>query len=57
MKRYVARCHVTDLAVIVAFFESVILPAEGTTISIPCPACREQHDMQVRDPEHFRRAS
>jgi hypothetical protein len=57
MKRVVARCPVTDVVVIVAFCEAVILPAEGTTVSIPCPACREQHDMQLRDPEHSRQAS
>jgi hypothetical protein len=57
MKRFVAVCPVTEIAMIVAVSETGVLPAEGTTISIPCPACREQHDMRVRDPQHVRRAS
>ena len=47
MKRFVAICPVTDIAMIVAVCEAVIIPAEGTVLSIPCPACREPHDMRV----------
>jgi len=57
MKRFVATCPVTEIAIIVAVYETVIIPAEGTIISIPCPACRERHDMRVRDPKNVRRAS
>jgi hypothetical protein len=49
MKRFVATCPVTEIAVIVAVCESVILPADGAIISIPCPACREPHGMPIRD--------
>jgi hypothetical protein len=57
MKRFVATCPITEVAVIVAARDSVLLPAEGVIISIPCPACREQHDMVVRDCRPLRQAS
>jgi hypothetical protein len=57
MKRFVASCPVTDVAIIVAVCESVIVPAEGTPISIPCPCCRELHEMRIRAAKSVRRAS
>jgi len=57
MKRLVATCPITEIAVIVAVCETVILPVEGTIISIPCPACREPHDMRARDRRPLRQAS
>jgi hypothetical protein len=57
MKRLVATCPITKIAVIVAVCETVILPADGTIISIPCPACRETHDMPARDRRPLREAS
>jgi len=57
MKRFVAKCPVSDMAIIVAVGETVVLPADGTFVSIPCPACHVQHYVQVRDPRHLRQAS
>jgi hypothetical protein len=57
MKRFVATCPIAELVVIVAVCDSVLLPAEGAIISIPCPACRAQHDMLVRDRRPVRQAS
>jgi hypothetical protein len=57
MKRFVATCPVTEIAVIVAVCESVILPADGTIISIPCPACRAPHGMRFRERRPERQAS
>jgi hypothetical protein len=57
MKRFVARCPATDIAIIVAVSELVAVPTEGTNISIPCPGCRNVHVMTVRETKHQREAS
>ncbi len=57
MKRFVAACPATDVIIIVAVNESVIVPPEGAIISIPCPCCQERHAMKIRDAKHIRHAS
>jgi hypothetical protein len=57
MKRFVASCPVTGVAVIVAVCEAVVVPAEGTIIPVPCPCCRELHEMRIRDARRVRQAS
>jgi hypothetical protein len=57
MKRFVASCPVTGVAVIVAVCEAVVVPAEGTVIPVPCPCCRELHEMRIRDAKRVRQAS
>jgi len=57
MKRFVARCPATDVAIIVAVSEFVVIPVDGTNISIPCPCCRTVHVMRMRDARYLREAS
>jgi hypothetical protein len=57
MKRFVATCPETEVAIIVSVSEAVVVPTEGVIISIPCPCCREMHAMRIRDAKHVRRAS
>jgi len=57
MKRFVASCPETDMAVIVAVSEFVVIPVDGANISIPCPCCRKVHVMRMRDARHLREAS
>ena len=57
MKRLVALCATYETIVIVPVGDSVILPVEGRILSLRCPACHEQHEMQTRDPERPCRAS
>jgi hypothetical protein len=57
MKRFVARCPATEIAVIVAVPESVLVPPDGTNVAIPCPCCHTVHVMRMRDAKDFRKAS
>lgn len=57
IKRLVALCPVSEIVVIMAVSDSVMLLAEGRILSLRCPVCLAQHEMQTRDPERRRRAS
>ena len=57
MKRFVAHCPVTEVAVIVPVSDAVVIPADGATAAILCPACGGAHCVHLRDPRTVRRAS
>ena len=57
MKRYVAHCPATDVALIVVAPDSVVLPPEGGTVAIACPCCGQTHAVKIRAAKPFRRAS